>query len=464
MTPPAQGGTPPRGRKASPAPVPPAARHPANTRAGRGRTVAWLHCFAGIAGDMAFASLLDAGADIGEVRSLLGRLPLGSWSLDVEPVLRGGIAATRAVVHAPDDSIVRTHAHVTGLIEEARLPRRVAARAQACFDRLATVEGRLHRRPASQVHFHEAGGHDTVVEVVGTAAALEVLGVDVLAASPVATGMGMVRTSHGMLPNPAPAVVELLRDVPTVGRDYAVELTTPTGAAIVATLATAFGPLPAITITSSGFGAGTRELHDMPNCTQAVVGEEAPTQGGGRAGQDGLGGQPIALIECNVDDATGETLAHAVHCALDAGALDAWITPIVAKKGRPAFVVSVLGDVALAAQLRGVLHKETGTFGVRVRVMQRWPYERVESSVDVAGMNVRVKVSPGRIKVEHDDAARVAVHHGLALRDVVSRAEAAWRDQGGAAEGSPATGISEDFSRAPTIDGPVEPDDPGEPG
>jgi uncharacterized protein (DUF111 family) len=189
------------------------------------RTIAWFHCFAGIAGDMALGSLLDAGADLEEVLSLLERLPVGGWKLEVEPVLRGGIAASRALVTVHDTVVVRTHAHIVGLIEEARLPERVARRSLSTFAALAQVEAALHRRPVDQVHFHEVGGHDTIVDIVGTAAALEVLGIDEVRASPVATGLGMVRADHGMLPNPAPAVVALLEGIPTWGRNLAVELT-----------------------------------------------------------------------------------------------------------------------------------------------------------------------------------------------------------------------------------------------
>lgn len=196
------------------------------------RSLAWFHCFAGIAGDMALGSLIDAGAEIDEVLALLERLPFGGWALEVEPVLRGGIAASRAVVTVQDHVVVRTYAHIVGLVEEARLPERVAARALATFGALAEVEAGIHRRPIDQVHFHEVGGHDSIIDVVGTAAALEVLDIDEVRASPVAIGMGMVRTAHGMLPNPAPAVVGLLKGVPTWGRDIAVELTTPTGAAL----------------------------------------------------------------------------------------------------------------------------------------------------------------------------------------------------------------------------------------
>jgi hypothetical protein len=387
-------------------------------------TLAWFHCFCGIAGDMALGALVDAGADLDELRALLARLPLRGWSLEVEPVLRGGIAATRVEVRTTEHAVVRTYAHISALVGEARLPERVADRAQRTLALLAEVEGRLHRRPAEQVHFHELGGVDAIVDIVGTACALELLGVDAVAASPVATGTGMVRTAHGMLPNPSPAVVELLRGAPTYGRDVSVELTTPTGAAILAALVGTWGPLPPMVVAATGFGAGTRELENLPNVTQVVLGEAraaAPHPGPG---------QPVVLVEANVDDATGEVLAHTVAALLDAGAHDAWVTPVVMKKGRPAHVVSALCDTALVAQVAAALTAETGSLGVRAVAAERWPAAREVAEVEVEGLPVRVKVSPGRVKVEHDDALRVASRTGLPLREVVSRAEAAWRERG----------------------------------
>ena len=363
--------------------------------------IAWFHCFSGIAGDMALGSLLDAGADVDEVRSMVERLPVRGWRLEAEPVLRCGIAATKAHVQVEDTTVVRTASHIAALVEEARLPERVRRRALAVFSALADAEGHLHRRPPEQVHFHEVGGLDAIVDVVGTCAALEVLEIDALHSSVVVTGTGMIRAAHGLLPNPAPAVVELLAAVgaPTRGLDLGVELTTPTGAALVAALASGFGPLPPMTIDRSGFGAGSRELDGQPNATQVVIGTPSEAV---------LGGQPVVVLEVNVDDATGETLAHTISALLAAGAHDAWITPIVMKKGRPAYTVSALADVALSAQVAEVLASETGSLGVRGATLDRWPAARRSDTVDVAGYPVRVKVSPGRVKVEHDDAARVA--------------------------------------------------------
>jgi hypothetical protein len=383
-------------------------------------TLAWFHCFSGIAGDMALGALVDAGADLDEVRALCRRVPVDGWQLDAEPVRRNGIAGTKVHVTTSETTVVRTAAHIRGLVEEARLPERVRARAQAAFDGLARAEGRLHGRPPEQVHFHEVGGIDAIIDVVGTCAALEVLGVDEVHASTVITGTGMTRSAHGTIPNPAPAVVELLRGAPIEGIDIGFELTTPTGAALLAALCVGWGPLPPMRIEATGFGAGSRQFDQRPNLTQVVLGEhltgELP------------GGQPTTLLEVNVDDATGETLAHTIVALMEAGASDAWISPIVMKKGRPAHTVSALADTALAGQVAAVLVAQTGSLGVRGQRLERWPSARDEAAVDIDGFSVRVKVSPGRVKVEHDDAARVARRTGRPLHEVVSRAEAAGRD------------------------------------
>jgi hypothetical protein len=269
-----------------------------------------------------------------------------------------------------------------------------------------------------QVHFHEVGAIDSIIDIVGTCAALDVLDVDAVYASPVAVGRGMVRSAHGLIPNPPPAVVQLLHDAPTYGVDTPVELTTPTGAALLAANVVEWGPLPPMTIGASGFGAGSRDVDGRVNAVQAIIG--SPSLELDR-------GQPVTLFETNVDDATGETLAHAIAALLAAGAHDAWITPALMKKGRPGHVVSVLCDQAISEQIAATLTRETGSFGVRAQRIERWPSARFLDAVDVEGQPIRVKVSPGRTKVEHDDAARAARALQLPLREVVSRAEQAWR-------------------------------------
>lgn len=381
-------------------------------------TVAWFHCFSGISGDMALGACLDAGASLEDVREMVSRIPVRGWTLETEPVLRGGLAATRAVVLAREDTVARTYAHIAGLLEEGRLPDRVRERAGRVFRALAEAEGRLHRRPVAQVHFHEVGSLDAIVDVVGTCAGLEVLGVEVVRASPVAVGTGMVRAGHGLLPNPAPAVVDLLRGVPVTGIDINAELTTPTGAALLAGVASGFGPLPAMRLSAAGFGAGARELEALPNLLHLAVGEALEDDDAAAPGQ------PLALLEANLDDVSGEVVAHAVDAVLAGGALDAWTTPVTMKKGRPGVVVAVLCHMPDAPRLRDLLAHETGTLGVRLTSLERWPFARQQEEVEVEGLPIRVKRAARRVKVEYEDAARVARRTGLPLREVVSRAEA----------------------------------------
>lgn len=370
---------------------------------------------------MALGSLVDAGADPDEIRTMLQRLPLDGWELDFEPVLRGGIAGTKAHVRAAETSVLRMAGHILGMVEEARLPERVSRRATATFRALADAEGQLHNRPPHQVHFHEVGGIDAIIDVVGTCAALEVLGVDEIYGSPVANGIGMVRSAHGFIPIPAPATVELLKDAPSYGIDIDLELTTPTGAALLAANVSGWGAMPAMTIRASGFGAGTRELDDRPNLTQVVLGTTPATLV--------EPGQTVQLLQTNVDDVTGEALAHTINELLDAGAYDAWITNVLGKKGRPSHVVSALADPTLAGQVAETMVAETGSLGVRASTLQRWPQSRRFDEVEVEGRTVRIKVSAGRAKVEYEDAARLARQIGVPLREAVSKAEAAWHAQ-----------------------------------
>ncbi|HEX4903731.1 MAG TPA: nickel pincer cofactor biosynthesis protein LarC [Acidimicrobiales bacterium] len=386
------------------------------------RRIAWFHPFSGIAGDMALGACIDAGADPDGVRAVLDELRLPGWSLSVEPVLRGGLAATHVEVRVDDDVHSRTAGDIVELVERAALPPRVRDRALATFRHLAEAEAHLHGTSPEAVHLHEVGGHDAVVDVVGTCVALELLGVDEVACGPVATGTGTAVSAHGTIPVPAPAVVRLLQGAPVAHVDVGQELTTPTGAALLRGLGATWGPMPAMTITGSGHGAGTRELPNRPNVLQLVIGEAAEDAGAGTGD-----GQPLVELSANVDDATGEQLAHAVGQLLDAGAADAWITPVLMKKGRPGHVVTVLATPDRASRLAGVLTVETGSLGVRARPVDRWPAARTFDSVDVDGHPVRIKVTPARTKVEHDDAAEVAKRTGRPLREVVSLAEEAAR-------------------------------------
>ena len=400
---------------------------------------AWFHCFAGTAGDMTMGALVHAGADPVEVMAIVGALPLDDFLLTFEPVLRCGIAATHALVVTHDHDHGHDHGHdhdhhdhhdhhddhhrpyrlIRELLDAAPLPDRVRERAQRTFRVLAEVEGRMHRMAPDDVEFHEVGAVDAIVDVVGACAALEVLGIDRIVCSPITVGQGRVHAAHGELPNPAPAVVDLLatRGAPSRGIDDHRELATPTGVALMVALADEFGPMPAMQVRSVGYGAGTRDVPGRPNVVQVVVGDTVATTPPSPAD-----GQPVELLECNVDDVTGEVVAHAIAQLLAAGAHDAWATPIVMKKGRPAFTVHALCDGAHLDVVRAAMVAETGTLGVRGATMRRWPQQRTETSVEVEGHRIRLKLAAGRVKVEHDDAAAAARALDVPLRVVMERA------------------------------------------
>ena len=382
--------------------------------------VAWFHCFNGTAGDMTLGALVDAGADVDAVRAAIAALGIDGWSLQMQRVQRCGIGATKAAVTAPEDHHHRPYREIRERLVAAPLPERVRERALATFRELAEVEGAIHGIATDDVELHEVGALDAIVDVVGSCAALESLGVDEVRCSPIAVGTGTVRAAHGVLPNPAPAVVSLLAraGAPAHGVAVDLELTTPTGAALMTAIAAGFGPMPAMTVRSVGYGAGTRDLPDRPNVVQVVIGDRAEVA---TAGQPG--GQPVRLLEANVDDVTPEVLAHTVASLIAAGAHDAWVTPITMKKGRPAHTVHALCDPAAAATVAAALVRETGTLGLRAATFERWPLQRSEAVVVVDGHEVRVKIAAGRIKVEHDDALRAAESLGLPLREVLRRAE-----------------------------------------
>jgi len=384
--------------------------------------MAWFHPFSGFAGDMALASLLDAGAELDMVLSCCRAVLASGWDLTAEKVERSTVMATYVNVEVDEGQPQRDYAQIRELIATATMPRRVADRSLAVFTALANAEARIHGIEPEHVHFHEVGAVDSIVDVVGVCAALESLGIEEIHSAPVVNGHGEVESAHGVLPVPAPAVLELLRGLPVRGVDIRRELTTPTGAALLATLVSAWGGLPEVMVEAVGHGAGTAEIERRPNVCQVVIGPRS------HVASEGLDDR-LLVLEANVDDATGEVLAHTLRRLLDAGARDAWLVPIVMKKGRPAHVVSALVDIDLANDIREVLVSETGTLGVRSRLVSRWAAPRQITSVTVAGYEIRMKVADHRAEAEFDDAAAAAEQLGIPVRDVLARAEARWRER-----------------------------------
>lgn len=424
---------------------------------------AWFQCSAGVAGDMVLGALIDAGADPVVVGDMLGGLGVDGWALAFERTQRGGIAATRAVVAVHDEhegpaasahhgahegthdhdhhhhEHAHAHAHehhahdhdhhahrpfseIRELLHRADLPPRVRDRALAVMTGLAEVEAALHGTSVDDVHLHEVGSLDAIVDVVGACAALESLGIERIVCSPISVGNGAVRAAHGVIPNPAPATVALLAraNAPTRGLDEPRELATPTGVALMTVLADHFGAMPPMKVTNVGYGAGTMDVPGRPNVVQVVIGDATITS-------DVVPepGRAAVHYEANVDDVTGEVLSHTIAALIAAGAHDAWAAPIVMKKGRPAHTVHALCDAAVAEAVAAVMVRETGTLGLRAHTVQRWPQSREQSTVIVAGHTIRVKRGDARVKVELDDAVAAAEALGWPLRQVLNAAESA---------------------------------------
>jgi pyridinium-3,5-bisthiocarboxylic acid mononucleotide nickel chelatase len=383
----------------------------------------YLDCFSGIAGDMLLGALLDAGADRAFVDSQLAALDISGWKLGTRPVTRAGVRATQATVTIEDDGSTRDHSEIQAILERSLLDERVRGLAQQVFERLARAEAAVHGVELAHVHLHEVGALDAFVDIVGCSAALLSLGPLDVMASALPVGGGRTRSAHGELPVPPPAVLELLKGIPIRGGGER-ELVTPTGAALVTTFARSFGDLPPMTVRGVGYGAGQAE-RDVPNVVRALIGDAAePTPGASEA----------LLLEANIDDMNPELVPYAIEQLLAAGAYDAWSTPIVMKKGRPAITLSVLGPHDELDRLLDVFYAETTTLGVRLRMVGKDELEREWLEVEVEGHNLRVKIGKrnGRIVTtapEYEDAKTVARATGQPLKEVYTAAVVAARDR-----------------------------------
>jgi uncharacterized protein (TIGR00299 family) protein len=384
------------------------------------------------------AALLGVGADESFVRAQLSCLELPGWALRTESVTRRGLVATHVVVDAEDHEHHRPWSRIEALLAGAGLDPQVAEFARAAFRALGTAEARVHGIELDAVHFHEVGAVDAIVDIVGGVAALVSLGVERVVSAPVGLGGGTAAMAHGTVPVPAPAVLELLVGAPTVPVDTALETATPTGVALLVSLVDDWGPPPAGTVLATGRGAGARDPQSHPNVLTAVLVETAVVEtavvetalvGGAQHDQrqdPGIGTAAgvveATLLETNLDDVTPEVLAHAVQAAIDAGADDAWLTPIVMKKGRPAHLLSVLCRPDRADELRDLIAALTGTLGIRERRLAKHELERSTTSVQVAGHTISIKVGPHGAKPEHDDVAAAASATGRTVREVSAAA------------------------------------------
>jgi uncharacterized protein (TIGR00299 family) protein len=352
---------------------------------------------------MFLGALVDAGVPLPVLQGAIDALGVEHITLRLEQVVRGGLGATRIHVDAPDTTATRTWADVRGLLESVELDPGVRALALAVFARLAAAEAAVHRLPVEEVHFHEVGGLDALADIVAAAAGLTHLGLTQLTASPVALGSGSARSAHGPIPVPVPAVLELLAGVPVRAGAAPHEMTTPTGAALLATVVTAWGELPPMRLSKTGVGAGGRDPEEVANVLRLVVGEPIAATG------------TELLLETNVDDLDPRLWPTVLQRLLDAGASDAWLTPILMKKGRPAHTLTILCTDRVAAAVRHVVFTETSTIGLRAARVDKHALERTETTVVVGGYHIRVKIAV------HDGAV---VNANAEYDDVVAAADA----------------------------------------
>lgn len=384
--------------------------------------VIYFDCFSGASGDMVLGALLDVGASFEAVQGSLDALDLEDWSIDVRETKRGPLRASKVDVTYGESSFQRSYPDITRTIEQAPLRDGVARRALETFARLAGAEARVHGIRPEEVHFHEVGAVDAIIDVVGSSAALEDLGPEQVIVSAMTDGRGITRSRHGAIPIPAPAVAELLIGVPIRERGDA-ELITPTGAAILTAAATRFGPPPEMQVERIGYGAGSRE-EEVPNVLRVMLGTADEPDRGSLRGH--------FLVEANLDDMSPELVPHVVERLLGAGADDAWTTSIVMKKGRPAFTLSALAAEEQLEDVIDVYFRETTTLGLRTRPVAKRELQRSWTEVHVEGYPIRVKIAQRDGEVtnaapEYEDAKKVAAVTGLPLKEVYSKAMAALR-------------------------------------
>jgi uncharacterized protein (TIGR00299 family) protein len=440
--------------------------------------ILYFDCFSGASGDMILGALIDAGVPLASVRSALGSLAIEPEAVWTERVNRAGVAATKFCVrgeddpdHAHDDDHRghdhghghhhharptghetlhhhhgphRTLAEIDALIEGSALSADGKDRAKSLFHRLGEAEAAVHGIAVDQVHLHEVGALDSIIDIVGTVHAMEVMGADRVLASPLNVGSGMVRSAHGLYPVPAPATARLLQGAPIYSGRQRVELVTPTGALLVTGYADGFGPAPAMRLDTIGYGAGSRDLPDTPNVLRVLIGEEGSltrpeadvTTSALRIAEDGGAPvQSVVVIEAEIDDMNPQIFGVLMDRLLAEGALDVFYTPIQMKKNRPGTLLTIIAAPDARERLTATVFRESTTIGVRYREMQREVLDREVVTVDTPLGPVRFKVArrDGRMlnaSPEFDDCVRIARERDVPLKDVQAAATKAFLDRG----------------------------------
>jgi uncharacterized protein (TIGR00299 family) protein len=347
----------------------------------------YFDCFAGASGDMILGAAVAAGVDPNHLREQLSLLPVSGFSLDVETVNRAGLSATYARVETAHEHSHRSLTDIKQIIHGSDLADVVKQRAVQIFTRLAEAEARVHNEPVDHVHFHEVGALDAIVDVVGAAICFDALKIERFVCSPLHVGSGMVKMAHGHFPIPPPAVAELLKGVPFYATEIKGELLTPTGAAIITTVCTEYGPIPQMTSEATGYGAGTREYPDFPNVLRVILGETEA---------HGATDERLWMLETNLDDASPQIIGHVMDRVLALGALDCFFTPVQMKKNRPGVLLSVLCATGEKEAVMKLLFTETTTLGVR-------SYEVTRQALPRSVVRVETQYGPIDVKVAHLD-------------------------------------------------------------
>lgn len=392
--------------------------------------IAYLDCASGISGDMTLGALVDAGADLDAIQRGIDSLGLPSCRLVASEARKKGFRAIQVVVEHEREHAHRHLSDITKMIDASSLTTDQRDLAKAIFTRLGEAEAHAHGVSIEKVHFHEVGAVDSIADIVGSAIGFDLLGVDAVYCSPIPTGSGFIQIAHGRVSVPAPATAELLKGVPlaefATEKPVVGELTTPTGAAIVATLAKGFGPLPPMTIEQIGYGAGQKDF-DHPNLLRLIVGDAPQPSAGADAPPT-----TIVLLETNLDDSTGESIGDCVERLWEAGALDVTLTPVQMKKHRPGVVLSVQARPAEADSLAAILFRHTTALGLRRQVIERVVLPRKDVKVETAWGQVAGKVATlpdgaARFSVEYDDCKALADRCGITFAELSVAATAAWR-------------------------------------
>jgi uncharacterized protein (TIGR00299 family) protein len=376
----------------------------------------YIDAFSGISGDMTVGALLDAGADFDALNNALTSIGTGA-TFRLEKTKRRGIAASKFYVDGGDQKAHRHLHHIDKMIDAAPLSDRVKETSKAVFRRLGESEARMHATTIEKVHFHEVGAVDSICDIVGACFCLDNLGIETLVCSPINVGSGTVNTEHGVLPVPAPATADLLTGKPVYSRGPAMELTTPTGAALVTTLAKDFGAMPALRISAMGYGAGDRDFAEHANVLRVILGEATSLPES----------TTVSVLEANIDDMSGEALGYAMERLLGAGALDVTLAPVYMKKNRPGTTLTVIVRPEDREKLAAAIFRETSTLGLRTYSADRRVLERQIVEVQTSYGPVRIKTADGgKFSPEYEDCRRIASEHAIPLSHVMSEAEAAY--------------------------------------